>query len=398
MINTLRECRETSRMLEARAREGHEQYRTAMEEIRTLRRGGEITNNFSLRTLFEETVLDGREAVHEMQDRRQRGVNLLMEAAGDSINTANFSNIIGQIAYADVLDNFESPEFIGDQLVTQIPATTGQKEIVPGITMIGDQAAKVAEGHVYPVVGIGEQFIVYPEIYKDGFVMNITEEAIFEDKTGRLLENFNKVAESMAINLEKERLSTVLGVTNTYSRNGGPEQNTYGNTHTQGDFDNLFASNPLTDYAALEAAMIGFAAVTDPETGEPIVLGQDLILLVPTEKIVKAGRVLNAIQVRTTASSVETITGNPLAYMGSVGTPRPLSNQYVGSVASSTTTWWLGNFKGAFVERVIIPTQVETQDRTSDMSFERDVVSRIRVKRRSAMGVKEPRKVQKHTD
>lgn len=401
MINTALECRDTARLLESRLREGRDRYVEALEEIRDLRRAGEITDNFSLRDLFEEVVPDGREAVREMRSRRQMNVNVLMEAGGDAITTANFSNIIGQIAFADVMENFENEDFIGDQLVRQIPATTSQKEMLPGITMIGDQASKVGENEDYPLVSIGEQFITMPEIYKYGFMLAITEEAIFEDKTGQLLNNFNKVAEAMAINLEKERLSVALGVTNTYSRNGGPQQNTYGNTHTQGDFDNLIASNALTDYRNLEAAMIAFASVTDPETGEPIMLGGPLQLICATERIVRAGRMINAIETRTGAlgnTDVQMIGGNPIQYMSRLGTPQVLTNQYVGNVSGATTSWWLGNFKKAFVERVVYPTQVQVEDRNSTVGFERDVVSRVKVRRKSVPAVVEPRYVQKHTE
>lgn len=402
MIHTLRECRETNRMLNARLREGREAYEEAMDEIRVLRQAGEIGNNFSLRTLFEETVEDGRELLHEMEERKKARSNVIWEAAGDAITTMKFSNIIGQIAYADVLENFENGEFIGEQLVTTMPATTQQKEVIPGITMIGDSSQKIGEGQEYPVVGLGEQYVTAPEIDKHGFVMNITEEAIFEDKTGLLLNNFNKAAEGMAINQEKERLDVALGITNTYSRNGGPEQSTYANSHTQGDFDNLIASNGLTDYANIEAAWLAFQAVTDPETGEPIMLGGPIQLVCPQDRAVRAYRILNALEVRTgditTGSGTQTITGNPIAAMGDSGRFQIVTNQYVKNRTASASTWFFGNFKKAFGERVIYPTQVQTEDRTSAMSFERDVVSRIKVRRKTVPFTKEPRYVQKHTE
>ena len=399
MINTYRECRDLGRMLEDRQRRGREAYVEALEQICTLRRAGEIGDDFSLRNLFECTVPDGHEALREMEERRRLGVNVLAEAGGDAITTATFSNIMGQIAYADVLDNFENAEFIGDRLMTTVPATTGQREVIPGVTLIGDQAEKVGENEEYPIASIGEQYVIVPEIYKHGFIMNITEEAIFEDKTGLLMQRFNQVAEAMAINLEKERLNVALGITSTYSRNGGAIQATYANTHTNGDGDNLIASNPLFDRTSLANAKNAWNDLTDPDTGEPISMGRAYQIVVPDALEWTLGDLLSAREYQTTpalgASAIRMTTGNPINMGGR--TYEPLSNQYVSTITSSDTTGFIGNFDKACGERVIYPTRVEMQDRTSELGFSRDVVSRVKVKRRSIPFVRDWRYVQKHT-
>jgi hypothetical protein len=401
MLNTYREAKDTGKLLADRRKKGRRHYQEALETIQNLRRTGEITDAMSFRSIFEAVVPDGHEALHEMQSRRAGGNSLFVEAGGTAINTADFSNIIGQISYADVLSNFDPDAngYIGDKLLTVIPATTGQKEMIPGVTLIGDQAERVGENDDYPTAGIGEQFIVLPEIYKYGFIMNITEETLFEDKTGLVLQNFNKVAEAMAINLEKERLNTVLGVTSSYSRNGGAVQATYGNTHTNGDGDNLIGSNPLNDRTAFNNAKLYFNNLTDPDTGEPISMGRDYQVVVPDALEWTLGDILSAREYQTTpslgATAVRMKSDNPI-YMGG-RSYEPLSNLYVSTITGDDTTWFMGNFKKAFVERTIYPTTVEMQDRTSDLAFSRDIISRIKVKRRSQPGVKDWRYVQKHT-
>ncbi len=401
MLNTYRECKDTGKMLADRKKKGPRAYREALESICDLRRTGEIGDRLSFRTMFEALVPDGHEALHEMEARRHGGNSLFVESGGHAVTTADFSNIIGQISYADVLSNFDPDAngYIGDKLLTVIPATTGQKEMIPGVTLIGDQAERVGENDDYPTAGIGEQFIVLPEIYKYGFIMNITEETLFEDKTGLVLQNFNKVAEAMAINLEKERLNTVLGVTSSYSRNGGAVQATYGNTHTNGDGDNLIGSNPLTDRTAFNNAKLYFNNLTDPDTGEPISMGRDYQVVVPDALEWTLGDILSAREYQTTpslgATAVRMKSDNPI-YMGG-RSYEPLSNLYVSTITGDDTTWFMGNFKKAFVERTIYPTTVEMQDRTSDLAFSRDIIARIKVKRRSNPGVKDWRFVQKHT-
>ena len=397
MLNTANECRDFSRMLESRSQEGR--YHEAMEQVQELRRAGEISN-FSIRTLFENVVPDGHGVLRRMEEDRRSygGSRVIMEAGGDAVMTSHFSNIIGQITFADVLEQFESPDFIGSQLVTERPATTQQREIIPGIAMIGDVASDVGEGDEYPLVGLSGQHVTLPEVVKDGFILPITEEAIYEDKTGQLLEQANKAAESMAITQEKERLSTVLGITNTYSRNDGPQQSTYATSHTQGDFENLFAGNALLDYVSVETAKNGFNDITDPETGEPIFIGGNMQIVVPDELEFTMARILNPTQYEQGAISASVprmVFANPIAsgrrsYTG-------LSSQYVSSVGGSATDWWIGKFSEAFVERVVWPTQVFVEDQNSSAGFSRDIVTRIKCRRKSTTGVREPRKVARCT-
>lgn len=400
MLNTFIEARDTGRYLADRRKKGRKAYEEALKTVQGCRQRKEITDDMSFKDIFEAVVPDGAEALREMKSRRKGGNSIFIEAGGTAVQTTDFSNIIGQIAYADVLNNFDPDAngYIGDQLLTVIPATTGQKEMIPGVTLIGDQAERVGENDDYPTAGIGEQFIVLPEIFKHGFIMNITEETLFEDKTGLVLQNFNKVAESMAIHLEKERLNVCLGVTSSYSRNGGPVQATYNTTHTEGAGNNLI-SNTLFDRGSLNTAKLHFNNLVDPDTGEPISMGRDYQIVVPDALEWTLGDLLSAREYQSTpalgASAVRMKTDNPI-YMGG-RSYQPLSNLYVSLITGNDTTWFIGNFKKAFVERTIYPATVEMQDRTSELAFSKDIISRIKVKRRSVPGVKDWRYVQKHT-
>lgn len=398
MLNTIKECRDTARYLESRTREGRRD--EVLEEIVTMRRAGDISNmSLSFRDMFEASVDNGAEAIREMRDAKKRGTSFAMEAGGDAITTANFTALVGQIMFADKLTAYENPEFIGDKLVTEVPATTGQQEMLPGIGNLGDEAENVGENEEYPTVQYNANYVVLPEILKNGFVMNITEEAIFEDKTGMILENFGKAIESMALTQEKERLRTALGVDNSYRRNGGPVQSTYANTHTEGDGDNLIASNPLVDYTSLAAAKNAFNDLVDPDTGEPISLGTGYTLVLPDplewQWAMIQGATGYATQPSRGSTAVQMQFSNPIN--GGNRTYTALSNPWVSSIVGSDSTWFIGNFKKAFVERVIYQAQVQTQDRNSDLSFARDIVSRVKVRRRTRCGVRDWRYVQKHT-
>lgn len=397
MLNTIKECRDTANYLARRTKEGRRE--EVLEEIVTLRQAGEISDmSLSFRDIFEASVPNGHEAIREMRDARKRGTSFAMEAGGDAITTANFTAIIGQVVFADKLTAFENPEFIGDKLVKQIPATTGQQEMIPGISSLGDEAEFVGESEEYPVVQYNENYIMLPEVLKNGFAMNITEEAIFEDKTGMILENFGKAINSMALTQEKERLRTALGIDNTYRRNGGPVQNTYANSHTQGDGDNL-NSNTLLDYTSLQAAKNGFTGLVDPDTGEPISIGRSFQVVIPDQLEWQWAMIQGATGYATQPTRGSTATqmqfANPIN--GGNRSYEALSNPWVASITGSQSTWFIGNFQAAFVERVIYQAQVQTQDRNSDLSFARDIISRVKVRKRTRCGVKDWRYVQKNT-
>lgn len=402
MINTIREQRDTCRMLEAAAEQGPEVYQDACTGIAESRMNGDIVgSDWSIADLFENTVPNGREALREMRERRRRGNTVFMEAGGGAVTTANFSNIIGQIMFADMLTGFALPEFIGGQLCSQIPADTALPVMMPGITMVGDKAQLIGENEDYPEVAIGEQWVTLPRVDKKGFILSLTEEAIFEDKTNDIMRSWSDSVDFLGVNREKMRLSTILGVTNTYSRNGGPTQNTYGDTHTQGDGDNLIASTALVDRASLSAGKNAMNLLTDPDTGEPIAPGRTMGIVVPDALEWTLDDILDpATEYQSTpslgATAVRQKRTNKAIYSGG-RSYQPYSNQYVYTVGGSASTWWMGDFKRAFVERVVYPEQVQTEDRSGHLSFSRDIVARIKCRYKSSMGVRDWRYVQKFT-
>lgn len=371
-------------------------------------RAGEIDTlrECSIRACFEQFVEGGRELVETFRPGYHasgRGINLL--EAGDAITTTAFSNITGQIVYSEVLDIFDAPDFLASRVASTVP-TQFSGEKIPGVSELGDVTEKIGEGQPYPRAGVSEQFIETPETDKHGVIVPVTKEAIFFDRTGVLIERANKVSESLAIRKEKRVLDTVLGITTSYRRNGTSAQATYANTHTEGDFDNLIASNGLSDWTNIEAALNAFDDITDPETGEPVMI-RSRQLIVPTALLGTAARILEATQLEEHTSlgtdggsgSTRTVGGNPL---NSAAFKRGhnwelLSSQYVKDRTSSTTTWFLGDFSGAFAYYENWPVSVVQAPPNSHDEFHRDIVSQFKVSERGTPVVKEPRKALKNT-
>lgn len=356
----------------------------------------------SLRDLFEAFVPDGREALDEMRPNRRKGGVKFFQEAGDAVNTSHFSNIFGQMTYSEVLKPYDSPELIGRSLVTTVPAKTQYQEIIPGVSGLSDVGAKVGEGEEYTKVGLSENYIRIPEKIKTGFQIEVTEETIFEDNMGLISEALSGASEIMAINEEKEILDVCLGITSLYDRNGSGAQATYGDTHTPtGEtFDNLAASNALVDYSDVEAALLLFDAITDPNTGEPIMLGGPLDVVVPTALLFTAGTIFDAgtryQDGDTTASGPVRHHANPVtAYAGRSFQLK--SNQYVKARTSSATTWFVGNFRKAFRYYEIYPVEVQIMPQTQDVRYNRDIVTGLRVRRKGRAAVYDPRYVVKCT-
>lgn len=346
-----------------------------------------------LRPLFEYLVPNGHELVRswapsEQGDRRIQLHDVFSEAG--AVTTAAFANVSGQIVFTTTQEQFNNPVLIGDQVCTVIP-TEFDGEKIPGVTNLGDIAEIIGEGKDYPLAGVGETWIETPNTAKRGFIVPLTKEAIFFNRTGQLIEKCSKVAESMAINREKRILDAVLGITTLYRRNGGAAQATYGDTHTNGDFDNLVASNALQDWTDIEAAELAFDAITDPDTGEPIIIG-GLEIIVPTALKHTARRILNATEVRT-VTNTNTTTNGP----NSLEAYNLHSNQYVKARTSSASTWFAGDFKGAFAYMQNWPAQSSQAPVNSHDEFHRDVAQQWKITERGAPAVREPRKVVKCT-
>lgn len=349
-------------------------------------------SDFSFRELFEAFVDDGYEIVQSWSPRSggsKSGV-MLRESA---VNTGAFASITGQILYAAVRDEFDSPSFIGNQLVTTID-TPFSGEKIPGIGGIGDAAENVPPGHPYPMATPVGDYVETPETVKRGLIVPVTKEDLFFDRTGLVLQRAAEVGRYLGINKEKRILDAVLGVVDLYRRNGVGPIPTYGDNSGSHDWDNLSASTPLTDWTSIEKAALLFDDMVDPNTGEPLLVMPDT-LVVPTALWNTAMRIVSATEVRTgdgASNSQQTISVNPVA-----GQYRVLSNAYVKSRSGSSTTWFIGQPAKAFAYMQNWPITVVEAPANSELEFTHDIVFRAKASERGSVAVLEPRYMIKAT-
>ena len=339
------------------------------------------TGRFRLRGLFEALVDDGREWIDLYCAPQDQGGYRMLESS-DLVSTKLFTNVMGQWLYNTVLDAYKMPELIGDLLVPTVPSIE-KFERIPGIVALGDDSEIVDEGGLYPNAITTERWIETPETQKRGTMIPITKEAMFFDKTNLVMDIGKGVGRVIAINREKRILDCVCGITTTYKKNGAAAVATYGSENTK-------ASNPLVDWSSLDASWQLFSQMTDPDTGEPIVVTPDT-LIVPPALTMTTNRIVNGtLTITNTNNSLGTanretrVDGNSLRQSVSV-----FSNQYVRDRTSSDTTWFYGRPRETFVYMQNWPLTVESEGKDGPQSFERDIIMRFKASERGVCGVRE---------
>ncbi len=349
--------------------------------------------DFSLRDLAEAAVPDGREWLRTLDPRASAGVSVL--EAGDGVDVTAFLNVSGQVIYSKIMDAYTQEAFVVSKLVETIP-TRLDGEKIPGVTGIADRITAVAPGMPFPSLGFGEDYIETPSTTKHGFIVPVTKEAIFFDRTHLVLSRAAEVGEILGLNKEKRLLDLVLGVTNNYRWRGAAHDTYQAST----PWINVKTGNELIDWTDVDAAEQLFADILDPNTGEPVLVGANTVLVMPAYRHT-AQRVFNAAEVRYTGSGAPTMTvaANPLSNY-QVADSRLAYRRIVASGVSAADAkkwWFIGDFHKAFAYMENWPITVTQSPQNSEADFNSDILVRFKASERGAAAVINPRYVVKCT-
>lgn len=313
----------------------------------------------------------------------------VMEAAGGVASNA-FQSISGQIVYTATLDAYEAQDFVFSRLIPE-QQTPFNGEKIAGISEIGDEALVVPEAEPYPLAGVSENWIQTPETKKRGLIVPVTREAIFFDRTGQLLQRCSDVGKWLGVNREKRAIDCVIDE-NTTDHRYNWKGTTYASYQTTTPWDNTTASAALVDWTDLDEAEQTLNALTDPFTGEPILIDAKHLVCVRALQRT-AERILTATEVRTTVPGYAT-TANPNQYV----MPNPYANKYqivtsllLASRLATDTTWFLGDVTRYAKYMVNWPMSVRQAPPNSHDEFHRDIVQQYRADERGAYAVVEPR-------
>lgn len=357
--------------------------------------------DFTLRDLAEGLVTDRQG--NPMGPDYIRALDPMRAGDGDTreileaVDSSAFANITGQLAWSTILEAYENTMFVGDQMMTTIP-TRLNGEKIPGVTNLGDDGQIVEEGKPYPRAGVSQDWVETPQTTKRGLIVEVTKEAIFFDTTGIFLGRCAQVGEALGLGKEKRILDMVLGVTNNYKWRG----TAYDTYQTSSPWDNVTASCGLTDWTDIDEVLTTFADLTDPATGEPILMMPNTIWL-HTSKRATLNYILNSTQVKIdpnanagTSQYQQYVPNNVLVGQYQVIASPMMDARYTaGSV--TTTDWFMGDPKRAFSYMENWPITVVQMPPNSYEEWNRDVVAGWKASERGTVAVTEPRRVGKAT-
>ncbi|OHB67562.1 MAG: hypothetical protein A2V70_08445 [Planctomycetes bacterium RBG_13_63_9] len=349
--------------------------------------------DFSLREIAEVTLGDAR--VRQMDPRCGGDVNLL--EAGEGVDVTAFSRITGQVVQSKIMEAYTQEAFVVSKLVDTI-STRLDGERIPGVGRVKDEIAEVRPGMPYPSLGFAEDYIETPQTTKRGFIVPVTKETIFFDRTHLVLQRAAEVGEILGLNKEKRLVDLLIGVTNNYKHNG-VEYNTYYASGDGGPWVNV-TTEELVDWTDVDAAEQLFAEILDPSTDEPVLIQATTVLVMPAYRHA-AHRVFNAAEITYTAAGAESAVtaANPL------GNYRVVESRlaYRRIIASGEDTadakkwWFIGDFRKAFAYMENWPITVTQSPPNSEAEFNQDIVVRFKASERGAAAVINPRYVVKST-
>jgi len=340
--------------------------------------------HFSIREAWEALVGGITETLPQAATKTRAG--FISEAP---LSTGAFSIITGNVIARAVMQAYRAVAGVLDQLVTPAPSTMRIERYV-GFTA-EDADSIVREGEDYPEVGLGEKWVQGPEPDKRGKIISITAEMVVHDQTGHILTRAARLGESMRTARESEGLNNIAdsaGYKCYYPESAQVDiyRTAAGSTVYTRNITEL-ASNALVDWTNVNAAMAILAARKD-EKGK-LILVQPTVILVPFALAATLARIMTATEVRydtnnaaDTANRV-TVSGGqtPLRAIFGGAMPTPLVSPALDAI--STSSWYVGDFRRCFNEQIIWPIQVFQQSADSESGFNRDVVTRFKVRRKS---------------
>lgn len=313
------------------------------------------------------------------------------------LNINAFSLAVGGLIEAKIIEQFQHPAFIGDQLV-QVKPTRLNGEKMIGVTGIGNKALTRKPGEPHPEAGFGEHWITTPELEEKALKVPVLQETVFYDLTGQVLDTAAGVGQELGYLKELTILNLALGVTNPYKYKG-TGYNTY---QASTPWINSHA-NPLTDYRDIDDALALFEQMTDPATGKEILVMPTTILHAPSRRSA-FHQVLNATEVReTTNTNTVSIAPNPVkTKYALVESPIAYNRAKAAdglnlSTADAKARWWIGDFKRAFAWMEAWPIRVTPASANEFVMLDRGMIACYFANYRGIGAVIEPRYVVQNT-
>lgn len=290
---------------------------------RVIAKGSVKPEEFSLRELAE--AIGGRDFVDSFHPSESPDRHALLEAGPGLdptafLNISTFSASVAGLIEAKIMESFNNVAYIGDQLFDTVPTNkNGEKMIGIGGFQPTDGTTERKPGKPHPRAEFGERWISTPELVEKALAVEVTQESVFYDLTGQILQTASGVGDILAYGKEDTQLKLFAGITNAYVYKG----TAYDTYQTAAPWINDHANEAAT-YADIDEAMELFSNMTDPETGREIMIDKGSRVLVADESKESLWHFIrNTIETRATVSNTQMIASTPPS---AASLPQPLSS------------------------------------------------------------------------
>ena len=271
-------------------------------------------------------------------------------------------------------------------------------------------------------IGFTEEYIQTPATTKRQLGIAVTKEAVFFDRTGLVLDRASYVGTILGLRKEKNLILTFIGANETFQEkrtgdSAAVSLATYYAADDNARWTNHLDGNPLNDWTNINAAEQAFSQMTDPNTGEPIILPGRRVLVAPQIQALSLNQLMQAQAVwkftqggATPGTGSGTCAGldgatagwansgkNPLMDLSiTMATSRQLYKQVLAyldsNAADAASYWWYGD-PAAFAYMENWPITVVQAPANSEAQFNQDVVARFKASERGIPAIMEPRRM-----
>jgi hypothetical protein len=367
-----------------------------------LAKGSWKPEEYSLRNLA--IAIGGHSFYESMEPGEGPDMKALLEAGPgidptNFINTNVFSASVAGLVEAKVMEKFKNAEFIGDQLFDTVPTNlNGEKMIGTGglASTAGDGTRKPGEPHQR--AQFGDRWVQTPELEEKALAVEVTQEAVWYDKTNEVLQVAGEVGDSLAYGREKTMLRLFAGITNNYTYKGVA----YDTYQATTPWINTHANEAAT-YADVDEANELFTNMTNPETGREIMIDRSQrVLVIDETKESLWNFILNSTQVKEVSSNTSMYAPAP-ASAKSLSQPLMsviLRNLLIASGLTATQAkgyWFIGNPKKAFKWMEHHPLRVRSASPNEYVMLDRGLIAAYFADYRGIGAVVEPRYMVRNT-
>ena len=326
----------------------------------------------------------------------------LLEAG--PVKASQFLAISGQIVYSKVLEYYEAEEFTFTKEIPEWPSPfQNTTEKVAGISKLGNDIGVVAEGDEYPTAGPVEDYIELPAASKRGERVQLTWEAVFNDRTGDLLKRSADVGYVHGYAKETRAIDSIVDE-NTGAKSiltGGHRYHwrgtSYATYQATSPWDNVTATNALVDWTNIQNAELTLSRIVDPNTGLTILIQPDTVMV--TKQLEYTARyVIQATSLAVNAGGYNastTVTRHELANF--LPKYRILTSRLLETRMATDTSWLLGNLKKLVANKMCRPMKVDSAPDTHPDNFDREIINQWKVSEVSNFVVVDPRMMTEST-